>query len=321
MGEVIEAIDATDAAFEESVVSALFAEGALGQEPGSELSNGLSSADGPLSERAEHGDSAQVLGAAGDAKLAETCNEAPNMANPLTLQLPQQTPGKPLAGVRIAGNFGSSPIDNRQRPWGTSWSPGFPTDRQLVCEVDALLRERERMRIKVPALGAVYGKDISQGDGIFVDSNCGSHETSVVGVSRGKAHWNPRTSIAQATGMPAVGGSGSSCTLPGLSQSFSTPSCAQSRRHHDLPRFHCNDGQVKLQGVHSTGDLNRYAKGIDVYSREGFEVRKAFKSMRSSEHAMAARSTWKAFHSFQASELSFEDWYATAKFRARYQFR
>lgn len=315
MGEIIEAIDATDAAFEESIVSALFVQGTLGQEP---------APDGPFSERAEHCDSAQVTAAALDAKLAETCKGAPNIANPLALQLPQQTPGKPLAGVRNVSNFRPSPIDNRQRPWGTSWSPGFPTDRQLVCEVDALLRDRERMRIKVPGLGTVHGKDMSRGHGICVDSKRGSHETSVMGVSRGKAHWNPHTSIAQTTGMPVVGGSASSCTLPGLSQSFSTPSCAQSRpshRHHDLPRFRRNGGQVTLQGVHSTGDLNRYAKGIDVYSREAFEARKAFKSMRSSQHAMAARSTWKAFHSLQASELSFEDWYATAKFRARYQFR
>mmetsp|Transcript_13753 Transcript_13753/g.34884 ORF Transcript_13753/g.34884 Transcript_13753/m.34884 type:complete len:160 (+) Transcript_13753:1-480(+) len=101
----------------------------------------------------------------------------------------------------------------------------------------------------------------------------------------------------------------------------SLPSPARSnyesarRPRHEPAKVVGSDGKVRLRGVQSTSDIARYTKDIDPYSRKAWEIREAFKTMRSGQHASTATNTWSALHKWCASEKPIDQWYMSTKSR------
>jgi len=92
-------------------------------------------------------------------------------------------------------------------------------------------------------------------------------------------------------------------------------------KRHEPAKYDRGDGRVMLRGVRSTSDLEHYAGDVALHSRKGIEVRNAFKTMRSSQHAAVRDSAWNALHSLRASEMPIEEWYTNSKGGARYKMR
>jgi len=252
--------------------------------------------------------------------------------------------GQPLRSSAKAQGQASNPrrpSTDQRKDWGTSWSPGFPTDRQLARKVDSMLRDHEETRFRSqnrtaaskpgksgnekgheasarkpeagaadsPASGGTRRAQASAGDSPASGATRRSQAAS------GRAGTRPRHASTAGTMLPSLGASSSS---PGLAQSEGRPpkkkKCEPAKVRHE-------DGRFTLRGVRSTSDLERYAKGVDLQSRKGIEVRAAFKTMRTTQHSAVVQETWSALYSLQASERSFDDWYASAKDGARYRFR
>uniref|UniRef100_A0A7S4SI68 Uncharacterized protein n=1 Tax=Alexandrium monilatum TaxID=311494 RepID=A0A7S4SI68_9DINO len=244
--------------------------------------------------------------------------------------------------VQVQGRSGSSrrsPIDHDRQEWGAPWSPSFPTERQIARRVDSMLREHERVRMQARGVsgrpGASGGeqgreREAAAAQRAAADAGPGAGAMGAGSVRAGSASaagdWRPAG--ATAAPRPAKGGiaaAGGGSSLPSLVPSAGL-GCAparpaegrQPRRRHEPAKIRHSDGRVTLRGVRSTSDLDRYAKGVNLQSRRGIEVRAAFKTMRSSQHAAVAQDTWNALYSLQASERPFDEWYASAKGGARF---
>lgn len=244
-------------------------------------------------------------------------------------------------GHSCVANNSNSPSPTRR--WEKSSSPKFPTECQIIEEVGIINEARvaqegtnkterqRRVASRKPAArhsrlatvdepphrrgrgdqvaGAVARTPSQQPQqprsGQLPDVNFGlrMHRRYQSGPSLNSIA-NAATDCNWRTGPPD---SPSACASPGM--------MLPPGRRFDPAKVLGADGKVRLMGVSSTSDIARFTKGIDLYSRRGWELREAFKMMRSEQHACTSTTTWQALKKWRASEKPFEEWYEGARGR------
>jgi len=210
------------------------------------------------------------------------------------------------------------------RKWGTSWSPQFPTERQLCVEAEALIRSREKQR-GAPLHDRVF-RSVSvprwrERPGVRVVSRSRpSAESQSSGIEEPMLSY--MTSGTSASSGAPYGFEGESTTS---SQTGKTGQTGQKtlpprravpvgrRTRHDPAKVMGEDGRYRLRGVQSTSDIQRFTKDVDPYSRKNWEIREAYKTMRSGQHVAKANQAWEALHAWRASEKPLGDWCASVK--------
>merc|ERR1711920_953255 len=98
-------------------------------------------------------------------------------------------------------------------------------------------------------------------------------------------------------------------TLPPVQRNNSNPFVSL-----DSGKFSQED-RFKRHGVSSTTDLERYAKGVNLLSREGIERRAAFKTMKAHQRDKILTKAWSAVYNVQTSKQPFAEWYNTSGIR------
>eukprot|EP00448_Togula_jolla_P009882 CAMPEP_0170602916 /NCGR_PEP_ID=MMETSP0224-20130122/18643_1 /TAXON_ID=285029 /ORGANISM="Togula jolla, Strain CCCM 725" /LENGTH=236 /DNA_ID=CAMNT_0010927781 /DNA_START=66 /DNA_END=773 /DNA_ORIENTATION=+ len=205
----------------------------------------------------------------------------------------------------------------RRRNWGKSWSPNYPTTQQLVQEADFLRRKFDegadrpsRRRAARAACEQAFGdspREATRAKASRFSSNGKAASSAEEGNSQEtmpsegtrrtplRPRQDPRPEVSPARSQPPATPSRLDMTATLRSQSTATvlPATGPRRvRNNEPAKVIGPDGRIVLRGVRSTSDLKRYADGIDLHSRRGWEIRESFKAMRSTQHGAAAVSTW-----------------------------
>lgn len=131
----------------------------------------------------------------------------------------------------------------------------------------------------------------------------------------------PKVQKAEAGGDVPTGELGQSASAPHLTDQLPALSSGRSGhpkslappRRFEPAKMRDAQGRAMLRGVNPKSDIDMYASDTDLFSRRGARTRTAFKVMKSQQTQAQASSTWRAFHSFRASDRNFDDWYADAR--------
>eukprot|EP00933_Yihiella_yeosuensis_P035582 TRINITY_DN29170_c2_g1_i1.p1 TRINITY_DN29170_c2_g1~~TRINITY_DN29170_c2_g1_i1.p1 ORF type:complete len:319 (-),score=59.65 TRINITY_DN29170_c2_g1_i1:172-1128(-) len=241
--------------------------------------------------------------------------------------------------------FGNNPYGQERtkyRPrqkWGNQWDPS-PNERQLCREVDSLFKEHcvhiaenhasfssnhsqliddtKQLSMTIGSLG--YGGEVDSFGSLSKKRDELAYKQWV------KEHRQANAQAKQPDGDDVIGDA--TVTSASRSQMTRLPpwGCSNhassspmlggaegKKKKYEPAKVVGADGKVRLRGVRSTSDINRYTKDIDPYSRKGWEVREAFKQMRSSEHARTATTTWSALRSWYSTDKPLDEWYSTTK--------
>jgi hypothetical protein len=215
---------------------------------------------------------------------------------------------------------------------GVSWSPIFPTDRQLVSKVDQLWHENQKLRAKrsndlPPSLAErrdaarafqaatdglrkqIAQKTVARRDASLLDiSEAVPADQATVGTQPREARCSTLEPLP-----PDRNGS------PPASSCYAAATSTCRKRRHDPAKIYNENGSFRLRGVKSTSDIARFTSGIEPHSRRNWEVRGAFKLMRAEQHSATVTKTWSALQSWCASERPFDQWYANAKKGVKYE--
>mmetsp|Transcript_26831 Transcript_26831/g.68838 ORF Transcript_26831/g.68838 Transcript_26831/m.68838 type:complete len:258 (-) Transcript_26831:32-805(-) len=186
-------------------------------------------------------------------------------------------------------------------PWGTSWSPNFPIESQICREADNLhhglaLVKAER-RAAAREKWAESAVAVAQEAAVAMQEKLKQRQLRKEALLRPLVHPSRRAGVS-APAVPAP----------------PPPQRESARRpRYEPAKVAGPDGKFRLRGVQSTSDISKYAKNVDPYSRQGWELREAFKTMKSGQHAAIAAQTWGALHKWAASEKPIDQWYAETK--------
>lgn len=200
--------------------------------------------------------------------------------------------------------------NSSSRTWGTSWSPKYPTQRQLTREMDKLFWEHENTHGKKCAPADFSSRDTARRASVSKQatvrkamaarkSSTSSSFLSLEGQERMVETVDPMTQ--------------SSSSLLRTTQSSSTPTLRQlalKKRRPDPAKIVAEDGSFRLRGVAAVSDVQRYMQGVQAHTKQNWEIRGAYKNMRAEQHSAVIMKTWSALHSWSASEKPFDTWYA-----------
>lgn len=188
-----------------------------------------------------------------------------------------------------------------RKKWGTSYSPNYPTDREMRREADKLFARNDALAKEVREKRIVLCKE------------------AFAATCMGQSQAVKAKSSEHAVGTPFVRHNGSRLELPLHERSSSTlPRCKRER--YEPAKVVDASGRTTLRGVRSVSEIQMFQQDVNPYSRKSFEVRQAFKNKRAAQHRATAAATWNAFNQFAASDMTFSGWLDTAKKGARYSY-
>lgn len=215
------------------------------------------------------------------------------------------------ANREAARRENSQQSTHRRDRWGETWSPNFPTEKQLCHHASLLWEENSNIRREMKAANAskLRAERAEGAEGAGAGARSPSAEATAGAVKEARSAQPPRR--------PADGPNHSQVTAGEAVSERILPSVQPGRRRYEPAKVYRDGSRIGLRGVKSTSDVARFTKGFDMYGRKGWEYRKAFKLGQQYTFAHPSRETMRALWSFECSELPFQEWFENVTERGR----
>lgn len=225
------------------------------------------------------------------------------------------------------------PSPKTKKRWGTSYSPDYPTEREMLKETEKLFARQAALTAEVKERQVQLRRE-------FLAQSAQSFKSSgQLNLTQGKStadttFYSSKSSSTSSLRyrphppQPEAGWRGQAecrtCCCNKMDQlserAWPTPARRKPERYEPAKVVDSN-GKKVLRGVKPVSDIRAFSQEVQPYSKRAAEARLAFKYKRMHEQRATVGSAWNALHQFLASDQPLKEWEVSARKGVRYEWR